>query len=113
MATTRDSLIDLHKDLCSRALDLSVKKNHDYSGGQDKSDAFLNFRKCEELGLCNAETGILVRLSDKIARLHTIAGKAQRFEVEDEKVLDTILDMVNYSVLFYAMHRERLEAADE
>lgn len=107
MATTREHLISLHEFLCKQARDLSVRKNHDYSGGEDARDAFLNFRKCEELGLCQAETGILVRLSDKIARLNTIAGKDTDYLVNDEKLLDTVLDMINYTILFYALHQER------
>jgi hypothetical protein len=29
--------------------------------------------------------------------------------VSDEKVLDTVLDVINYIVIFYAIHNERKE----
>jgi len=92
----------LHEDLCNRARALSRKKNHDYSGGKDATHAFLNFIKCEELGLCKTETGILVRLSDKLSRLNTLADSNLKYEVDDERVLDTVLDIINYTVILYA-----------
>lgn len=104
---TRDELMALHEDLCNRARALSRKKNHDYSGGKDATHAFLNFIKCEELGLCKTETGILVRLSDKLSRLNTLADSNLKYEVDDERVLDTVLDIINYTVIFYAIHEER------
>ena len=110
MATTREQLMEIHGQLCDEARNLSRRKNHDYSGGQDTNNAFMNFQKCEELNLCKAETGILVRMSDKISRLHTLADSSLKFEVADEKVLDTVLDLINYSVIFYAMHKDRKES---
>ena len=99
---TREELMTLHEDLCNRARALSRKKNHDYSGGKDATHAFLNFIKCEELGLCKTETGILVRLSDKLSRLNTLADSNLKYEVDDERVLDTVLDIINYTVILYA-----------
>jgi hypothetical protein len=107
MATTRDELMKLHEELCENARQLSRRKNHDYSGGKDTSQAFLNFVKCEELGFCRTETGVLVRMSDKLSRLKTLADSNLKYEVEDEKVLDTILDIINYAVIFYGIHQER------
>ena len=104
---TREELMALHEKLCDQARALSRKKNHDYSGGQDATHAFLNFVKCEELGLCKTETGILVRLSDKLSRLNTLADSNLKYEVDDERVLDTVLDIINYTVIFYAIHEER------
>jgi hypothetical protein len=109
MATTREQLMEIHASMCEQARELSRQKNHDYSGGQDTNNAFMNFQKCEELELCKAETGILIRMSDKISRLHTLADSNLRFEVNDEKILDTVLDLINYSIIFYAMHTDRRE----
>ena len=106
---TREELMVTHEGLCASARALSLRKNHDYSGGKDTTNAFLNFLKCEELNLCRAETGILIRMSDKLSRLKTLADSNLKYEVADEKVLDTILDLINYSVIFYALHKERQE----
>lgn len=104
---TREELMAIHEDLCNKARELSRRKNHDYSGGKDATHAFLNFIKCEELGLCKTETGVLIRLSDKISRLNTLADSSLKYEVADEKILDTVLDIINYIVIFYAIHTER------
>jgi hypothetical protein len=75
-----------------------VRKNHDYAGHTEK-DPFANFRLCESAGLCSTAAGILVRLSDKLSRLATFVAKG-KLTVSDESVEDTILDVINYAVLF-------------
>jgi hypothetical protein len=69
-----------------------VKKNQDYA---HQSDPFRNFRMFGTFG-------ILVRLSDKIARLRSFEESGQ-FVVEDERLEDTLLDIINYAVLYRAM----------
>jgi hypothetical protein len=86
---TREGLLALHVKLCNEAKDLMVKKNHDYGAN---SDPFRNFRTFGSLG-------ILVRMSDKLARLHSYLENG-KLKVEDETVRDTLLDIINYSVLF-------------
>ena len=61
-------------------------KNNDY--GNSFSKLF------EEFGI----TSSLIRLSDKLKRLKTLAnGKKQ--EVKDESIEDTLLDLANYAVM--------------
>jgi len=70
-------------------------KNADYAGD---SDPFKNFKLCESLGICSAEQGLLVRMSDKMSRLSTlIDGPESR--VDNESIADTLLDLANYAVL--------------
>lgn len=91
-----------------------AKKNHDYAGSSG-ADPFANFRRTEALGISSAETGFLVRLSDKISRLaeYQNAGKLM---VEDEGVSDTIRDARNYLALLDGymvserLRKEELEA---
>jgi len=96
---TRDELFTLHEDMCVQALELMRKKNADYSGGG--SDPFANFRRAEAMGVCSTEQAFLVRMTDKMSRLATysISGK---LSVEDETFHDTLIDMINYSVLLAA-----------
>jgi hypothetical protein len=68
-------------------------KNQDYANG----DAFKNFKSCENLGLCSAEKGILIRMSDKMARISNLLDREA--EVHDEKIEDTLLDLANYSII--------------
>ena len=96
-----------HKELCEKALDLSMAKNHDYSGGEDGTDPFLNFKFVEHLGVgVTTEQGFLVRLSDKMRRL---AGflKTGKFAVSDESFEDTIMDSINYLCLLAAYRKAK------
>jgi hypothetical protein len=92
---TRDDLLRLHGGLCDGARQLMQKKNEDYASDDDP---FRNFRMFGSLG-------ILVRLSDKIARLRTFEERG-KFSVEDEAVDDTVKDVINYCVLYLAMRME-------
>lgn len=95
----RDELFKLHEKMCDDALELMKKKNADYAGGA--SDPFANFRRAEALGICSTEQAFLVRMADKMSRLASFAQRGE-LSVKDESVSDTLIDMINYSVLFYA-----------
>lgn len=97
---TRDELFQLHKDLCDKARELMQRKNHDYAS----QDPFDNFYVVEALRITSAEEGILVRMSDKLARLASVLKKGSQV---DESVEDTVLDLVNYSVLLQAVRSDR------
>jgi hypothetical protein len=93
----REDLYLMHQALASEALELMKKKNQDYATG---NDPFRNFRTFGELG-------ILVRMSDKIARLRTFLERGE-FSVTDESCRDSILDLINYSVLLNGMLVEHM-----
>lgn len=97
----RDRLLQLHRETCSKAYELMCRKNADYSGGGNGRDPFLNFTRCETMGITTTERGFLVRLTDKMSRLSTFCDTGT-FKVTDEKLEDTIEDIINYSVLFLA-----------
>lgn len=88
---TRGELLGLHTQLSSEALALMEKKNADYGAS---NDPFRNFHMFGGLG-------ILVRLSDKIARLRSFEERG-KFEVTDEGLKDTCLDLLNYAILYYS-----------
>ena len=102
----RDQLLSIHDTLCSHAWSLMKRKNHDYSGGKDDNQAFLNFTRVESLGITDTTTGFLVRMTDKMSRLITFA-KNGRFEVADEALKDTVTDLINYSILLYSYNTEK------
>lgn len=89
MSIDRTQLLKMHDELCSEAKSLMQKKNQDYGAN---SDPFRNFRSFGALG-------ILVRMSDKLARLHSFLDNG-KFAVEDEGVKDTVRDIINYAILF-------------
>jgi hypothetical protein len=95
MPMTRTELQSLHEKLCAEARETQTKKNHDYAS---ESDIFRNFRYFGGLG-------ILVRMSDKLARLRSFEENGV-FKVEDEKLADTIQDLINYAVIYYAFKQD-------
>tara|TARA_Y100000766_G_C18899692_1_gene602725 strand:- start:663 stop:1013 length:351 start_codon:yes stop_codon:yes gene_type:complete len=97
----REDLLALHQKLTSEACSLMGVKNHDYSGGKDASDPFLNFTRVERLGITDTKTGFMVRMTDKVSRLITFIQNGS-FKTKDEALKDTILDLINYSILLYA-----------
>lgn len=100
---TRKELFDSHDELCLSALALMEKKNVDYAS---EADPFRNFRT---FGLL----GIVVRMSDKIARLHSLVERGLgNNAVKDESYRDTLLDLINYAVIFAGYAREELAASE-
>jgi hypothetical protein len=72
-------------------LEIIKKKNSDYAAD---ADPFQNFRGVEHWGITDAETGILVRLSDKMQRVCNLIDREA--QVEDESIIDTLSDARNY-----------------
>ena len=98
----REGYFKFHRELCKTALELSIKKNHDYSGGVDGTNPFQNFMLVEELGVgVTTEQGFVVRIADKIKRLSGFC-KTGKFEVADESFDDTCIDVINYVCLLAA-----------
>lgn len=97
-AITREQLLNLHEQTAAKAREVMTKKNHDYAA---ESDVFRNFRYFGGLG-------ILVRLSDKLARLRSFEENGN-FKVTDESLEDTIVDAINYSIIYLAFKRETAE----
>lgn len=95
-STPRERLYGAHRDLCRKAKALMELKNRDYA---TTGDPYRNFHTFGGLG-------ILVRLSDKLARLRSWEEKGE-YSVKDEGLLDTILDTINYAVIYYAYKQEQ------
>lgn len=93
---TRDELQKLHVRLSETARQIMAGKNLDYA---KDTDPLRNFRMFEEFG-------IVVRLSDKVARLRTFCERGV-LDVKDESVEDTLVDVINYAVLFAAYLQDR------
>ena len=94
---TGAEFIQFQKDIHFKMQAVTKAKNTDYSGGGD-SDAFNNFMMVEKMGISSAESGFLVRMTDKMMRITNLIknGGAQ---VKDEAIEDTLMDLANYAVL--------------
>jgi hypothetical protein len=107
----RDELLAHHKALCNKAFSLMQRKNADYAG-KGGDEPFANFTRCEAMGICQTEAGMLVRMTDKMSRLSSFV-ESGTLEVKDESVEDTCLDLINYSVLFYSYLQSKKEQKHE
>jgi hypothetical protein len=93
---TKAEYMEFHRVCCDRMIEITKKKNADYTGEGD--DPFANFTRVEALGIATTEQGFLTRISDKLSRITSFTQKGFLL-VEDESVEDTLLDMANYSIL--------------
>jgi hypothetical protein len=92
---TREQYLSEFKELTEQMIDLTTKKNSDYGGA---ADPFKNFRTFKELG-------ILVRMSDKFARLCTALDEKRELQVADETLDDTAMDLATYALLLICYRR--------
>ena len=103
-----DGLMALHDEACGKARNIMRAKNHDYTNAGDSvGGVFGNLALCEMMGICETQQGILIRLTDKLSRLATLTTK--EVQVKDEKDIDTVIDVINYLVLFLAARGVTLE----
>lgn len=78
-----------------QARGLAYKKNHDYGD--------YNITK---FGL----EGVVVRLSDKVERLIQIVWENKgEVDVDDERIEDTLMDLMNYATIGYLVHKGKWE----
>lgn len=102
---TREELLNYHANICQEARDLMSLKNRDYAGN-DGTEPFANFTRCEAMGICDTEQGFLVRITDKMSRLSSFL-RAGKMYVSDESFNDTVVDVINYMVLLSAYAAEK------
>lgn len=99
----REDFLNAFVESTNQMVETARKKNNDYTVSDDPFD---NFNAVEVLGICKAETGILVRMTDKYKRLISLLnGKEQM--VLDESLDDTLLDLANYAVLLRLLRRNK------
>ena len=99
---TGKKFIWYHKKVCENLQKIVEKKNNDYAGSEIDNDAFKNFKMVEQFGICSAEAGVLVRMTDKLARISTFVKDGQ-LKVKDESVKDTLDDLANYAIILRAI----------
>ena len=81
------------KELQDEAFKIHKKKNHDYASPDDPYSNFKDF----------GSYGVAVRMSDKMARIKNFI-KNEKFDVKDEKLKDTCMDLANYSLILYLLY---------
>lgn len=95
-------LLKFSEDNFKKCLSIMQAKNADYSAGDD--DALRNFKTAKLVNL-DPKHILLANMVNKISRIGNLLSKEAA--VETEKIDDTILDLVNYSILLLAyLHDE-------
>lgn len=94
---TKKEYLKYHTEMCAKMIEITAKKNADYTGGSPCP--FGNFSQVERTGICSTETGFLVRMTDKFARITSFVTIGM-LQVKDETVEDTLIDLANYCILF-------------
>lgn len=88
------------EQLYKENLEIARKKNADYASDQDP---FANFNLAPLLAGISVERGILVRMSDKQARVSNLLDKPA--QVADESIEDSLADLANYALILIARLR--------
>lgn len=78
-----------------------AEKNSDYA--DPHRDPWKNLRLCELMGIASLETGIMVRLTDKLQRMANLLERPPT--VTDESIEDTGKDAIAYLGLLLAWRR--------
>ena len=99
----KEELVKVASDTFNACLITMDTKNSDYA--KDIEDALRNFKAVEFFKLTDISTGIAVRLCDKFMRICNLLH--HEAAVKNEKIEDTINDMINYLVILKASLIER------
>lgn len=106
---TKQEYMKFHKEMCDKMVAITESKNQDYTG--ITQDPFANFRACEHMGVASTCQGFLTRMLDKIARVNSFAQRGT-LSVKTESVLDTLMDLANYSILMAGFIKSETENND-
>lgn len=105
---TQEEYFEAFQEITHEMVAMTGRKNRDYAGAED---AFRNFRHIAHNtgGKITIEQGILVRMTDKMARLSTLLFQKTR-EVKSETIMDTLTDLAVYSVIMRIYLEDQLDA---
>jgi hypothetical protein len=101
--TTPSEYMERFRKNIEAMYEITARKNHDYSWTEF---AFRNFETVEDLWICSVEEWILVRMVDKMTRISNLIDKT--WQVADEKVEDTLLDLANYALILKIYRETKL-----
>jgi hypothetical protein len=104
-------LLRIHKETSEAAREIMRRKNSDYTGGSEATDALANFKASLSLNL-HPVIGLLLRVQDKIMRIRSFVSDG-KLRVVNESVEDACDDIVNYAILCKALLREEAETKEK
>lgn len=89
------------KDIAVEVAEVVEKKNADYDKAFEKT-----FSEYGPVSYC-------LRVRDKLNRFHALAVKEQVQEVNDESIIDTLTDIIGYSLLALEIYKRKEGATNE
>lgn len=98
--TTKEFLRNLESTF-DECYNLAEKKNKDYA---NLEDPFKNFKMSIQVGV-EPDRAILVRISDKLSRVSNLLERTN--SVSDERIEDTLYDIINYCAILKAYLNEK------
>jgi hypothetical protein len=98
---TQKQLIDFVEANHQKAKSIMMRKNDDYSHGEE--DALRNFKTAELVRL-EPDVMILANIVNKVSRLGNLRLKDP--SVTEESEYDTAIDLINYVHLYLAMRHD-------
>ena len=114
--TSIETVLEEHKRICNASLAVVKSKGLDYAREQHKSgDTLANISNSKNWGITDTVCqGLLVRLGDKFSRLISLTKDPTAVPaVKDEKVEDTIQDMINYLIYLKIKYAEERNIDDK
>ena len=106
-ATNFSAFLQDSQHILNRCLQLLASKNSDYSETQD---AFSNFKLAAQIAGISSEQTLLSLLGMKFARLQQLTGKGK--QPKHESIEDTLVDIINYTLLLRGILQERTTGTD-
>jgi hypothetical protein len=108
VAFDKDWWFAFQKQITDHLLDVTHKKNNDYTGGETTSNPFANFDSSVDFGI-EPVVGVCLRMSDKFERAKTFANDGKlAYSGSNDSVKDVFLDIAGYSLIVLGM-LERME----
>ena len=94
---------EFREEVVHRLLDVTAKKNNDYTTGKSANNPFANFDRSLDFNV-QPIVGLCIRMQDKFQRAMTFAkdGKLKVTEGNDH-VEDIFFDLMGYSLLALGM----------
>jgi hypothetical protein len=92
-----------YEELLNEMAEVHARKNAGYAG-KNAQDPLANFRMSEKVGV-PAWQGAMIRWTDKVIRIRNLRENPAS-DMVGESMIDTLLDLANYSLLIVIMIEE-------
>lgn len=92
--------------LVNKARSTMISKSSDYATEEDK---LSNFKLAGGIIRISPEVNCLSAIANKVARLGVLLGKVGN--PNNESILDSIEDLMNYSMLLHMLHVEHIQSS--